>query len=346
MNILAVKTLMDTVSPELGFEYAEDFGFNTLYREKDVNGSVFTDISPSLALGGLTDGVTNLQLTAAYATIANQGIYQKPILYTKILDRSGQVLIDNVPDSHQVVQASTAFLLTDAMSQSMQPSSLFGLHSSTSTIAALDYMPAAGKSGTTTGKTDLWFVGFTPYLTMGIWTGFDDQTTMEANESSSYHKVIWKKIMDRINVKERYFAKNFQVPRDIVQVEICAKSGKLAKSTCKGDHREGMVYTEYFKRGTEPTEECDLHYSMRVCSSSGMKPNQWCPKTYYKTCIKLPENTTGSTDDSSHTAGKATRTCTVHKAPEPVLPPLDSEIGTDKDKKKDKKKTDEETPRG
>ena len=204
MNILAVKTLVDTVTPELGFEYAEDFGFNTLYASKEVNGSIFTDISPSLALGGLTDGVTNLQLTAAYATIANMGVYQKPIFYTKIIDRSGEVLIDNTPDMHQVIQASTAFLLTDAMKGSMEASSLFGLHNSTSTAAALeDGMPAAGKSGTTTGKTDLWFVGFTPYLTMGIWTGFDDQTTMEANESSSYHKVIWKKIMDRIDRHEK-----------------------------------------------------------------------------------------------------------------------------------------------
>ncbi len=338
MNILAVKTLVDTVTPELGFEYAEDFGFNTLYRQKEVNGSIYTDISPSLALGGLTDGVTNLQLTAAYATIANMGVYQKPIFYTKIIDRSGEVVIDNTPDQHQVIQASTAFLLTDAMKGSMEASSLFGLHNSTSQVAALDNMTAAGKSGTTTGKTDLWFVGFTPYLTMGIWTGFDDQTTMEANESSSYHKVIWKKIMDRIDRHEKYRNKNFLKPSDIVECEICAKSGKLAKSTCKGDHREGMVYTEYFKRGTEPLEECDIHYSVRVCSSSGMKPNQWCPKTYYKTCIKLPETTTGSTDDSGHTAGRAYKTCTVHKAPEPVIPPLEVETGAagtdDKQKKK------------
>ncbi len=318
MNILAVKTLMDTVTPALGFEYAEDFGFNTLYARKEINGRIYTDISPSLALGGLTDGVTNLQLTAAYATIANKGVYTKPIFYTKILDRNGEVLLENTPETHQVLQESTAFLLTDAMKGSLEPSSLFGLHSSTSTAAALENgMPAAGKSGTATGKTDLWFVGFTPYYTMGIWSGYDDQSPMEANESSSYHKIIWKHIMDRVDAEQGLRPKEFKVPSDIVQCEICAKSGKLVKKgVCTGDHRDGMVYTEYFKRGTEPTEECDVHYSVRVCKSSGMKPGPYCPSIGYRTCIHLPEETTSSTDDSGHTGGRAYRTCTEHKAPE------------------------------
>ena len=323
MNILATKTLMDTVSPKLGFEYAENFGFNTLYASKDVNGSIYTDITPSLALGGLTSGVTNMQLTAAYATIANYGTYTKPVLYTKIVDRAGNVLIDNTPETHRVIQPSTAYLLTDAMAGSMEPSSLFGLHSSTSTPAKLENMPAAGKSGTATGKTDLWFVGYTPYYTMGIWSGFDDQSPMEANESSSYHKLIWKKIMDRVDRTKGLSPKAFSVPSDIVAVEICAKSGKLAvQGRCTADHREGMIYTEYFKRGTEPTEECDIHYVTQVCSSSGMQPNGYCPSSYWKMYIKLPDETTGYTDDNNYAAtSRMWKTCTVHSAPPPTLAP-------------------------
>lgn len=317
MNILAVKTLMDTVTPAMGFEYAENFGFNTLYARKEIGGKIYTDISPSLALGGLTDGVTNLQLTAAYATIANGGIYTRPRFYTRILDRNGEVLLENEPETHEVLEESTAFLLTDAMKASLEPSRLFGLHGSTSTAAALEDMPAAGKSGTATGKTDLWFVGYTPYYTMGIWSGFDDQSTMEANESSSYHKIIWKHIMDRVDSVKHLKSREFEVPDDVVEVEICAKSGKLVKKgVCTGDHREGMVYTEYFKKGTEPEEECDTHYCVKVCSSSGMKPNAYCPKTGYRTYLHLPEETTSSTDDSSHTGWKAFKTCTVHKKPE------------------------------
>ncbi len=319
MNIVATKCLVETVSPQLGFEYAENFGFNTLYSRQEINGSIYTDITPSLALGGLTSGVTNMQLTAAYATIANYGTYNKPILYTKIVDRSGKVLIDNRPETHNVITPSTAFLLTDAMQDSLEPSSLFGLHSSTSTAAHLENMPAAGKSGTATGKTDLWFVGYTPYYTMGIWSGYDDQSPMEANESSSYHKLIWKKIMDRVDAKKGLSPKDFPVPADIVAVEICAKSGELAASgRCTADHREGMIYTEYFKRGTEPTEECSVHWVTDVCAESGMAPGPYCPSTIWKMYVRLPSETTGYTDDNYYAgSSKMWKACTYHAAPPP-----------------------------
>ncbi len=316
MNILAVKTLMQTVTPKVGFAYAEDFGFNTLYERKEVNGKVFTDISPSLALGGLTDGVTNLQLTAAYATIANQGTYTKPIFYTKILDHTGEVILENEPETHQVLKESTAFLLTDAMKGSLEPSTLYGTFHSTSTAAALENgMPAAGKSGTSTGKTDLWFVGYTPYYTMGIWSGFDDMSTMEANESSTYHKVIWKHIMDRINKDKKLRVKDFTRPRDIVEVEICAKSGRLVHDgACTKDDREGVIYTEYFAKGTEPIDECEIHYTYKVCKSTGQKPAKYCPGTYYKMFMHLPEETTGATDDNAYEMKPGTTTtCRRHR---------------------------------
>ncbi|MCD8053962.1 MAG: penicillin-binding protein [Lachnospiraceae bacterium] len=314
MNIVAVKCLVETVTPELGFEYALNFGFNTLYESKEINGQIYTDISSSLALGGLTDGVTNLQLTAAYAAIANGGTYTEPIFYTKILDSEGNVLIDNEPETKQVIKETTAFLLTDAMADSLESSSLYGLHSSTSTAAALDDMSAAGKSGTSTGSTDLWFVGYTPYYTMGIWSGFDDNSSMSTNESSSYHKVIWKKIMDRVDELEDLEDIGFEVPDGIVEVQICAKSGKIAREgVCTADSRSGMVYTEYFIEGTEPTETCDVHYTYQVCSESGQKATQYCPSVVNKVYIQLPDETTGTTDDDNYTlSSKARHSCSIH----------------------------------
>ncbi|MDD6211850.1 MAG: transglycosylase domain-containing protein [Clostridiales bacterium] len=321
MNIVAVKTLMDTVTPRTGYEYALDFGFNTLYEKKDVNGQIFTDIQPSLALGGLTDGVTNLQLTAAYATIANKGTYTEPIFYTKIVDHNGNVLIDNTPEQHQVLKETTAFLLTDAMADSMKHSSMFGLFSATSSAAALNNMSAAGKSGTSTGKTDLWFVGYTPYYTMGIWSGFDDNTAMDGNEgSSSYHKLIWKKIMDRVDQEKHLYNREFEVPENIVICTICSKSGKLARSgVCSCDERNGYnaVYSEYFEKGTEPTEYCDLHYTVTVCEESGQKAGEFCPTTKTMVALKLPNETTGGTQDSEY-AHTVSQPCSLHLTP---LPP-------------------------
>ena len=111
-----------------------------------------TDYNAATALGGITKGVSNLELTAAYATIANQGIYTKPRFFTQILDHNGKVLLDNTPETKRVLKDSTAFLLTDAMSQSMESSRMYGSGNlySTSTSANLSNMSNAGKSGTTT----------------------------------------------------------------------------------------------------------------------------------------------------------------------------------------------------
>ena len=111
MNIVAVRCLMETVSPQLGVEYARNFGISTLTD---------TDLNAATALGGVTRGVTNLELTAAYASIANDGIYTKPVFFTRILDHNGKILIDNEPETHRVIKDSTAFLLTDALADSME----------------------------------------------------------------------------------------------------------------------------------------------------------------------------------------------------------------------------------
>ena len=193
MNIVAVRTLMETVTPQMGAAFAESLGITSLTSQ---------DITASLALGGLTQGVSNLELTAAYGAIANGGTYVRPVFFTRILDRNGRVLLENEPEERRVMQESTAFLLTDAMEDSLEPHQIFARAQmapiqATSTRARLERMAAAGKSGTTTDNRDAWFVGFTPYYTAGIWTGFDDNNRGLSN--TNYHKTIWKNIMDRIH---------------------------------------------------------------------------------------------------------------------------------------------------
>src|SRR5699024_3820877 len=135
MNIVAVRCMMETVTPQLGIEYAKNLGITSL---------VDSDVTAAAALGGLTNGVSNLELTAAFSAIANGGVYTKPIFFTKILDHNGRVLIDNQPETRRVLKDSTAFLLTDAMSESMEANRHFSGSemsvNSTSTRAALSGM--------------------------------------------------------------------------------------------------------------------------------------------------------------------------------------------------------------
>ncbi len=311
MNIVAVRCLMDTVTPQLGVEYAKNMGITTLTNN---------DFNAATALGGLTAGVTNLDLTTAFATIANNGTYMQPQFFTRIEDHNGKVLLQAMPVTRRALKDSTAFLLTDAMSASMQSNRKFarpGISvNSTSTRAALSNMSCSGKSGTTTANNDIWFVGFTPYYTAGVWGGCDNNQKLE---STSFHKDVWRTIMERVH--QGLPDPGFPVPASIETAVICRKSGKLAvNGVCDHDPRGNATYTEYFAKGTVPTEVCDKHVVVTVCSASGQKPTAFCPDKQTKVCITLPQNETGETDDSVF---GIPGDCTIHNGISTIIDPLD-----------------------
>ena len=304
MNIVAVRCMMETVTAQLGVEYAQNFGITTLTS---------TDYNPATALGGITLGVTNLELTASYAAIANGGVYTKPVFFTKILDHDGKILIDNEPEVHRVLKDSTAFLLTSAMEDSMKSNRKFASSgynvNSTSTRANIPNMTNAGKSGTTTSNNDIWFVGYTPYYTAGVWGGCDNNQKLTGqNGGTSFHKDIWRKIMTRVH--ENLSDPGFEVPDSVETAEICRKSGKLAiPGVCSSDPRGSTVYTEYFAKGTVPTEVCNNHVQVTVCATTGLLPDTYCPKTT-QIRMALPADAEGSTDDSAY--AMPTRRCPGH----------------------------------
>ena len=314
MNIVAVRCMMETVTPQLGVEYARNFGITSLTE---------TDYNAATALGGITKGVSNLELTGAYAAIANGGIYTKPIFFTKILDHNGKVLLENEPQTKRVLKDSTAFLLTDALAESMESSRMYASPgvslNSTSVPANIPGMSNAGKSGTTTSNVDIWFVGYTPYYTAGIWSGCDDNQKISAiGSSTSYHKRIWKQIMARAH--EGLADTGFPVPDSIETASVCRKSGMLPNpGVCEADPRGSAVYTEYFAKGTVPTQVCDHHVAITVCGESGGLPTEFCPleSRHSRTVLVTPEGESGGTDDSRYAMPGP---CTVHTQSAVVLP--------------------------
>lgn len=269
MNVMAVKTL-EKVSTQTGFSYLQKLGFTTLVenRTDENTGATHSDLNLSLALGGITDGVTNLELTNSFATIANGGNYTSPKLYTKILDQSGKVLLDHTDSSStQVMKDSTAFLLTNAMEDVVKVGTGKKL-----SLASVN-MPVAGKTGTTSNDNDLWFVGYTPYYTAGIWGGYDSNGDQA---DTSYHKNLWRTVMEKIH--KPLPRKEFNRPDSITTAKICTKSGKLAiDGVCDHAPNGSTVRTEYFAKGTVPTEACDVHVKVPVCITSGQTPSSNCP---------------------------------------------------------------------
>ena len=245
INVVAVKCL-EKVTPELGLKYLDNFGFTTLAHgteaDKDANGNVWSDANLATALGGITRGVTNVELCASYAAIANGGNYIKPIYYTKILDHNGNVLIENTAAERSVIKESTAFLLTSAMEDVVKQG--------TGTACQLDNMPVAGKTGTTEAYNDLWFVGYTPYYTCAVWSGYDNNEKLP-DYARNFHKALWTKVMTRIH--EGLPSKEFEKPASVEKLSVCEETGLLPRAGCP-------VITEYFDVGTMPTEYCDQHF--------------------------------------------------------------------------------------
>ncbi len=307
INIVTVKTL-DQIGVNLGYQYASKFGFTTLHQN---------DKNLGLALGGLTMGVTNLELTAAYAAIANAGVYNEPCFYTQVLDHDGNVILDSANnESHRVLKESTAWLLTDAMKDV--------LTGGTGTSARFSGSVAqAGKSGTTTGNRDALFAGYTPYYTCVVWGGYDDNSKQS---STSYPKKIWRNVMQQIHAG--YPATDFTVPSDIVTETVCKKSGLLPISgTCDCDPRGSMYHTEFFAKSSLPTETCDRHIALNVCTLTGLLVAEKCPadcvsKRVYLICLPGTQDTPYSID----IANLNNLYCThPHSSPEPEPDPDDED---------------------
>ena len=263
MNVITVQALT-LITPQLGYDYLKNFGFTTITDGTVINGQVYSDIQQSTALGGLTYGVYNIELNAAYAAIANGGVYIEPKLYTKVVDHDGNVILDNTePKSRRVLKETTAFLLTSAMQDVVTSGTGASVNFGTTAIA--------GKTGTTTNYVDVWFAGYTNYYTATTWTGYDNNYKMKDSAEKNLSKTMWKKVMSRIHEDLPY--SSFSVPSGIVTATVCSRSGKQPiEGLCNG-----TLMSEYFEEGTVPTESCDVHYSGTMCAIDGCPATEYCP---------------------------------------------------------------------
>jgi penicillin-binding protein 1A len=196
-----------------------------------------------------------LEMTAAYATFARDGVYVTPHLYTQVLTSDGSVLLENDFTGTQAIQSSTAYYMTEMLQTVVQSGG-------TGTAAALDNMPVAGKTGTTTNNYDRWFCGYTPYYTAAVWCGYDRNEVISA--SSNPATQAWQKVMSIIHEYLPY--KDFDIPGETVTVSYCQDSGLLPTAACRADQRGSRVVTGSFLVGDEPTESCDVHTFVDVCT--------------------------------------------------------------------------------
>lgn len=244
MNVTAVKAL-DMVGIDNAFNYLQNFGFTTLTDADRV---------PALALGGI-NGVTNLEMTAAFGAIANGGMLYQTILYTRVYDRHGNVLIDNTTLAPtQVMNRNSAYVITDTMRGVLTRGT-----GGSARFQQIN-MDVAGKTGTTQEGRDLYFVGYTPHFTAGVWIGHDQPRVMTSNVTGGnrFDTRIWRYVMEEIHRELPNIG--FTRPEGLVYHQICMDSGLLAiPGVCNVDPRGSRIRTELFAPGTVPTHQCNVH---------------------------------------------------------------------------------------
>lgn len=240
-NIPAVRVL-EEVTVDKSFDYMKNkLHVDSLVESKHSGGKEYSDKTlPSLALGGLTDGVTLLEMNGAYATFANQGNYIEPHTYTRVYSMEGKVLLDKKPTKNQAFSPSTAYMMNDMLKSVVREGTGSG--------AQLSNMDTCGKTGTTDNNKDRWFIGYSPYYVGSVWFGYDKPQSISASNNPAL--VIWEDIMSEIH--KPLPSKHFEKPDSIVERTVCQRTGlspadgcptvyQMADKTrsrtlCKGNH--------------------------------------------------------------------------------------------------------------
>ena len=235
--------MMEEIGVKTSISYLKDMGISSL-TEKDE--------SLSLALGGLDKGITPLEMAAAYATIANDGVYIEPTFYTEIVNQSGKTIVNASPKSHRVFSKQVAYILKEILTQPVTGTN------GTATYCTISGMEVAAKTGTTDENYDRWLCGFTPYYTAATWFGYDQNETIYFNKQNPAG-IIWANVMR--NIHSGLANATFEKTSWIQTATICADSGKIANSGCTN------TYEEYFLWGTRP-DNCTEHSGNKVTNNN------------------------------------------------------------------------------
>jgi len=270
VNVNAVKVWMD-IGAKRSLNFLKKLGVTSVVE----SGSVNDMNAAALALGGMSDGISPLQMCAAYSTFANQGVYNEPTCYTKVTNKKGEIILENKASTEQAMDRGVAFIMTDILRTTVT--------NGIAKRAAISNQPVAGKTGTTTDNYDAWFVGFTPQYSASVWIGND--VNIKLSQGSASATRLWSKIMQQVHANIP--TGTFPTADDVIKKAIDTKSGKLPSEYSSMDPR-GTVKNEYFVSGTEPTEIDDVHVPVTVCGSSGLLATPWCPNPVHKVAIKRP----------------------------------------------------------
>lgn len=297
-NTVAAK-IMSEIGPDNAIDFARECGFKHLVKASE-NGDYNDSNIPSMALGGLTYGVSPLEMAAAYSMIGNNGVYIEPTFYTKVEDSSGVSIIETKQESKRIMSEQNAYIMKSLLKQPVEGS--YG----TATNCRISGIDVGAKTGTTDAEYDRWLCGLTPYYAAATWYGYDNEEgKVKVNGSGNYAAKVWINVMRKVH--EDLPEATFTRPSGIVDVRICRKSGCKATDSCSD------TYTEIFAENSVPGT-CSGH-SLRVCDETGLLATEYCPSTHYLAFVPEKERNPSWKTSSSESYSAPSETCNVHTGP-------------------------------
>ena len=259
INTVAVQVVEKLTIPASYAFATEKLGLNLV--ADDMN-------TAALGLGGLTHGLSTVEMAAAYATFANGGVYHEPRTYVKVTASDGvTVVLENEGEEHVAMKETTAYFMNELL-QGV-------INNGTGGSAKFSGMTIAGKTGTTSDNYDRYFVGYTPYYVAAVWTGYDSPEKISYSGNPAI--TMWKKVMQKVH--EDLPNKQFSTPSTGLEtVEVCTDSGLLPTEACLADVRgSAHVRTVTVAAGTAPTEKCNLHTMVDYCTEGKCLAGEYCP---------------------------------------------------------------------
>ena len=274
-NTSAASILMSMVGVDRSVDFLHRLGID----DDHIDATPF-----GLSLG--SSGITPLQMTVAFGTLANGGVYQDPISVLGISDSAGNVIWDGHQhqERRRVFSDSTSWMIVDMLKTAVQ--------SGTGTSAKIKGQVVAGKTGTNSDQKGVFFSGLTGYYASALWVGHDNYKALSSKSTGSGAAApLWQAYMSKIHeglAKNKDILDGDPAAYGLVRVTTCAVSGQLATEACRNDAKGYGVVTDWWASGTQPTVSCQMHSMQTVCAETNMLASPYCPQTVTRGVVTIP----------------------------------------------------------
>ncbi|MBW7474207.1 transglycosylase domain-containing protein [Paenibacillus oenotherae] len=279
LNLPALKVFNEMVKIEEAWKFTRKLGITTLQPEDDG--------AQTGVIGGLSKGVTVEELTNAYGSIANKGILNDAYMISKITDGEGNIVYEHKSKPLRVFSEQTAFLMTDMLRTVISDGSGTG-HAIASQFKKYGEIPIVGKTGSTQSYGDVWFMGYTPDITLGVWAGYEKQAHTLSKNGRTRARSIWTMIMNEVTAEraELFPTKKFEMPSGIVKATVSSVSGKLPSSLTR---QMGMSVTDWFNKKYLPKKQDDALVKVAYITYNGINylPHESTPSDMLKEQIVI-----------------------------------------------------------